>query len=87
MVFAVPINKTSVESIITFSSDFSWLGDIPSHIKPELAAFKKTPHRLKPNSVVGAIQRNMNMSKNLVLGHLEMPKAETDQKNEIRTKK
>jgi hypothetical protein len=29
----------------------------------------------------------MNMSKNLVLCHLEMPKAEIDQKNEIRTRK
>jgi len=29
----------------------------------------------------------MNMSKNLVLCHLEMPNAEIDQKNEIRTRK
>jgi len=85
--FVVPINKTSAKSIITFSSDFSRLEDIPNHIEPELAAFKKTPHRLRPNSVVGAIQCNMNMSKNLFLGYLEMLKAETDQKNEIRTKK
>jgi hypothetical protein len=44
-------------------------------------------HRLGPNSVVDAIQYNMNMSKNLVLCHLEMSNAEIDQKYEIRTKK
>jgi hypothetical protein len=60
MMFAVPINKTSAESIIAFSSNFSWFRDIPSHIEQELAVFKKTPHRLRPNSVVGAIQCNMN---------------------------
>jgi len=76
-----------VESIISFGIDFSRLGDIPSHIKPELAAFKKAPHRLGPNNVIGAIQFSMNMSKNLVLCHLEMPNAEIDQKNEIRTRK
>jgi hypothetical protein len=43
-----------------------------------IAALKKTPYRLGPNSVVGAIQGNMNMSKNLVLCHLEMPQAETN---------
>jgi hypothetical protein len=76
MMFAVTNNKTSVESIIYFSSVFSWLGNIPSHIKPELTAFKKTPHRLGPNSVVGAIQCSMNLSKNLVSCHLGMPNAE-----------
>jgi hypothetical protein len=87
MMFAVPVNKTSAESVISFGNDFSWLGDIPSHIKPELTAFEKTSHRLGPNSIVGAIQYIMNMSKDFVLCHLEMSNAEIDQKNEIITKK
>jgi len=56
MMFAIPINETNAKSVISFGSDFSWLRNIPSHIKLELAAFEKTTHRLRPNSVVGAIQ-------------------------------
>jgi hypothetical protein len=76
IMFDVPIDETSEESIIKFVNDFSRLGDIPNLIKPELTAFKKTSHKLGPNSVVGAIQYSMNMSKNLVLCHLEMSNAE-----------
>jgi hypothetical protein len=86
MMFVVPINETSAESVINFDSNFSWLGDIPSHIKPELPAFEKTTHRLRPNNVVGAIKYSMNMSKNLILCHLKMSNAEIDQKYEIKRK-
>jgi hypothetical protein len=53
----------------------------------ELAAFEKTTHRLGPNNVVDAIQYIMNMSKNLVLCHLEMSNAEINKNHEIGTKK
>jgi hypothetical protein len=87
MMLAIPINETSAESVISFGSDFSWLEDIPSHIMSELAAFEKTTHRLGPNNVVDAIQYIMNMSKNLVLCHLEMSNAEINKNHEIGTKK
>jgi hypothetical protein len=87
MVFVVPINEMSVESVINFGNNLSWLGDIPSHINLEFEAFEKTTYRLGPNCVVGVVQYRMNMSKNLVLCHLDMSNAKINQKYGIRTKK
>lgn len=61
-----------------FSSAFSGLFEVPSHIKLELVAFEKTTHKLGPNSVVYAIQHSLNMIKNLILCNLENSNVKTD---------
>ena len=86
MIDTIPIFESTSEGIFSFVLLLCRRITLPSHIKSQLATFKKTTHTLSPKRVVILIKNDVNEFRNFTLSHNEISTAKTDHKNEISTK-
>jgi hypothetical protein len=86
MIDTIPIFESKSKGIFNFIIVLFRRVTLYSHIKPQLATFKKATHTLSPKRVVIPIKNDVNGFRNFTLSHNETSIAKIDHKNEISEK-